>query len=198
LLSSPVSALTARLFSIRRPAPLHGLLATTKPVDGVAWLQSRRGLGHALQEFASRLSALPWLEVWPLMMDGVAIRTTGKGVLVLADELGQAVPLAHSQVEALALMIGLDGLSLLCIWDGRTAQVIAADTPIGVARRVTMNDPIQRDLHARIRRSLLLGLTRQPWRCRRRLAVCCPTGAIPRSPCSPSWRNANASQGRHF
>jgi hypothetical protein len=28
-------------------------------------------------------------------------------------------------------MIGLDGLSLLCAWDGRIAQVIAGDTPIG-------------------------------------------------------------------
>jgi hypothetical protein len=113
------------------PAPLRGLLATTKPVDGVAWPRSPRGLGLALREFARRLGALPWLEVWPLMMDGVAIRTAGKGMLVLADELGQAIPLARSQVETLTPMIGLDGLSLLCVWDGRIAQVIAADTPIG-------------------------------------------------------------------
>jgi hypothetical protein len=84
-----------------------------------------------LQEFASRLGVLPWLDGWPLMMDGVAVRTAGKGALVLADDLGQAIPLERSQVETLMPMIGIDGLSLLCAWDGRAAQVIAADTPIG-------------------------------------------------------------------
>jgi hypothetical protein len=113
------------------PAPLRGLLATAKPVDDVPWPRSPRGLGRALREYASRLGALPWLEVWPLMMDGVAIRTAGKGALVLTDELGQAIPLARIQIETLTPMIGLDDLSLLCVWDGRIAQVIAADTPIG-------------------------------------------------------------------
>jgi hypothetical protein len=113
------------------PAPLRGLLAATRPVDGAPWPRSPRGLGPALREFASRLGALPWLEAWPLMMDGIVIRTAGKGVLVLADEIGQAIPLARSQVETLTPLIGLDGLSLLCVWDGRIGQVIAADTPIG-------------------------------------------------------------------
>jgi hypothetical protein len=113
------------------PAPLRGLLATRKPADAAPWPRSPRGLGPALREFASRLGALPWLDSSPLMMDGVVIRTAGKGTLVLADEFGQAIPLARSQVETLTPMIGLDGLSLLCLWDGRVAQVIAADTPIG-------------------------------------------------------------------
>ena len=112
-------------------APLRGLLATRKPADAALWPKSPRGLGPALREFATRLGALPWLDGWPLMMDGVAIRSAGKGALVLADDLGHAIPLERSQVEALMPMIGLDDLSLLCLWDGRVAQVIAADTRLG-------------------------------------------------------------------
>jgi hypothetical protein len=112
-------------------ALLRGLLATRKPAEAARWPRAQRGLGPALEEFARRLGALPWLDGWPLMMDGVAIRTAGKGALVVADDVGRAIPVAHSQVEALTPMLGLDGLSLLCLWDGRIAQVLAADTPIG-------------------------------------------------------------------
>jgi hypothetical protein len=66
-----------------------------------------------------------------MMMDGVAIRTAGKGALVIADDQGGALPVASGQVEALTPMLGLDGLSLACLWDGRAAQLLAADTPVG-------------------------------------------------------------------
>jgi hypothetical protein len=112
-------------------APLRGLLATRKPAQAAQWPQSPRGLGPALTEFARRLGTLPWLDSWPLMMDGVSVRTAGKGALVVADDQGRAIPVAPGQVEALTPMLGLDGLSLVCLWDGRTAQVLAADTPIG-------------------------------------------------------------------
>jgi hypothetical protein len=112
-------------------APLRGLLAARKPAQAAQWPRSPRGLGPALTEFARRLGALPWLESWPLMMDGVSIRTAGNGALAVADDHGRAILVAPGQVEALTPMLGLDGLSLLCLWDGRTAQVLAADTPIG-------------------------------------------------------------------
>jgi hypothetical protein len=112
-------------------APLRGLLATRTPAQAATWPRSHPGLCPALDEFARRLGALPWLDSWPLMMDGVAIRTAGKGALVIADDQGRAIPVASGQVEALTPMVGLDGLSIMCLWDGRTVEVLAADTPIG-------------------------------------------------------------------
>jgi hypothetical protein len=113
-------------------APLRGLLATRKPAEAAPWPRSPQpGLALALDEFAHRLGVLPWLDSWPLTMDGVAIRTAGKGALVVADDAGRALPIASAQVEVLTPMLGLDGLSLVCLWDGRTAQVLAADTAIG-------------------------------------------------------------------
>jgi len=113
-------------------APLRALLATRKPGRAAPWPRSQQpGLGPALREFARRLGSLPWLDSWPLMMDGVAVRTAGKGALVVVDDAGRAIPVAPGQTEALTPMVGLDGVSLMCLWDGRTAQVLAADTPIG-------------------------------------------------------------------
>jgi hypothetical protein len=113
-------------------APLRGLLATRKPAAAAPWPRSPQpGVGPALDEFARRLGALPWLDSWPLVMDGVAVHTAGKGALVVADDQGRAIPVASAQVDALMPMLGLDTLSLVCLWDGRAAQVLAADTPIG-------------------------------------------------------------------
>jgi hypothetical protein len=127
----PGECIEGEVVFYRSTVPLRGLLATRKQADPAPWPKSSLGLGPAIEEFAGRLGALPWLDSWPLMMDGVAIRTAGKGALVVADDLGRAIAVQRSQVETLTPMIGLDGLSLLCIWDGRVAQVIAADTPIG-------------------------------------------------------------------
>ncbi|XUM24039.1 hypothetical protein ACRAVF_12890 [Bradyrhizobium oligotrophicum S58] len=37
----------------------------------------------------------------------------------------------RSQFDQLTPLLGLDDLSLLCLWDGRTAQVLAAETTLG-------------------------------------------------------------------
>lgn len=113
-------------------APLRGLLATRKTGGMPApWPKGHMGLASAFDEFAARLGALPWLESWPLMADGVAIRTAGTDLLVLADAHGRALPLARAQSEALMPMVGLESLSVLFTWDGRVARILAVDTPIG-------------------------------------------------------------------
>jgi hypothetical protein len=112
-------------------APLRGLLATRKTADAAPWPRGERGIAAALDEFAARLGALPWLDAWPLLIDGVTIRTSGKATLVITDDDGRALPLDRGQFDVLMPMLGLDGLSLLVLWNGRSAQVIAAETPIG-------------------------------------------------------------------
>jgi hypothetical protein len=114
-------------------APLRGLLATRRPAAGAPWPCSAPGLAPALDDYARRLAALPWLDRWPLMMDDVALRPAGNGDrgVVVADRDGRAIPVAHGQTETLTPMLGLEGVSLVCLWDGRAAEVIAADTAIG-------------------------------------------------------------------
>ncbi len=49
----------------------------------------------------------------------------------MTDGSPQVLPIARTQTEALTPLLGLSGLSLLAEWDGHTAHVLAADTPIG-------------------------------------------------------------------
>lgn len=112
-------------------APLRGLLVTRKTVDApVRWPKGHERLAAALEEFAVRLGALPWLDAWPLLAAGVAIHTAGAG-LVLADAQGGMLPIERSQAEALMPMIGLESVSPLFTWDGRVARILAMDTPVG-------------------------------------------------------------------
>lgn len=115
-------------------APLRGVLASRTPAAEAPWPRSPRGLAPALAAFARRLGALPWLDRWPLAVDGVALRPAGPGLaLVDADGAGDgvALPLARGQREALLPLLGLPEISVVCLWDGHAAEVLAADTPIG-------------------------------------------------------------------
>lgn len=113
-------------------APLRGLLAERKPsAEAAAWPRGHAGLGPALDDYARRLGALPWLDAWPLLADGLAVRSAGDNVLVLADSDGHSVPIERAQGRALMPMIGLDDLSALFVWNGRQAHVLAIDTRLG-------------------------------------------------------------------
>ncbi|MGJ5175663.1 SWIM zinc finger family protein [Bradyrhizobium oligotrophicum] len=112
-------------------APLRGLLASRKTSGAASWPRPLPGLAPALQDYAAKLAALPWLDRWPLLLSGVALRTAGKGALAIIDASGEAIAVERGQEDQLAPLLGLDDLSLLCLWDGRTAQVLAADTPLG-------------------------------------------------------------------
>lgn len=113
-------------------APLRGLLATRQAAGTLmGWPKAHAGLAEALDEFAMRLGALPWLESWPLMVESIAIRTAGAGRLVLADAAGRTLPIDRTHTETLMPMIGLDDISALFAWDGRLARILAMDTPVG-------------------------------------------------------------------
>ncbi|MGJ4950953.1 SWIM zinc finger family protein [Bradyrhizobium sp. HKCCYLS20291] len=111
-------------------APLRGLLASRRTAAAASWPRPLPGLAPALQDYATTLAALPWLDRWPLLLAGVELRPAGKSALAITDASGVAVAVERSQVEQIMPLLGLD-LCLLCLWDGRIAQVLAAETPLG-------------------------------------------------------------------
>ncbi|MGJ4915440.1 hypothetical protein [Bradyrhizobium oligotrophicum] len=112
-------------------APLRGLLASRKTAATATWPRPLPGLAPALQDYTARLAALPWLDRWPLLLAGVTLHTAGKGALAITDKAGDAIAVERSQFDQLTPLLGLDDLSLLCLWDGRVAQVLAAETALG-------------------------------------------------------------------
>lgn len=112
--------------------PLRGLLASRKALSNpAAWPRSEPGISAALSDYSDRLSALPWLDAWPLLLSNVELRTAGRGTLMVTDGSPHMLPVAGVQTEALTPMQGISGLSLLAEWDGQTAYILAAETPIG-------------------------------------------------------------------
>jgi SWIM zinc finger len=128
----PGEHLEAEIVFYPSAAMLRGLLVSRKPVSvAAAWPKAHGGLGPALDAFAARLGVLPWLDAWPLVAEDVEIRTAGKGALVLADAAGHALPFDRGQIDALLPMVGLAKLSVVFLWDGRLARVLAVNSPIG-------------------------------------------------------------------
>ncbi|CCE03870.1 SWIM zinc finger family protein [Bradyrhizobium sp. STM 3809] len=128
---APGDVIDAEVVFYPSAAPLRGLLASRKTSSVAPWPRPLPGLAPALHDYAATLAALPWLERWPLLLSGVALRTAGKASLGIIDGSGEAIAVERGQREQLMPLLGLDDLSLLCLWDGRVAQVLAADTPLG-------------------------------------------------------------------
>lgn len=113
-------------------APLRGLLASRKAASKPAeWPRSSPGVGAMLAAYHQRLSALPWLDAWPLLLSNVELRTAGRGRMCVTDGSSCMLPVARTQTDALTPLLGVAHLSLLAQWDGYTAHILAADTPIG-------------------------------------------------------------------
>ena len=112
--------------------PLRAQLATRSPARAhVDWPAMPEGLLAALTTYETVLGCQPWLDYWPLGASGLAVERLSAGQLALADASGRVLPLERAQTDALTPMLGLKPLSALFTWDGWSATLLAADTPIG-------------------------------------------------------------------
>lgn len=114
------------------PAPLRGQLASRAPVDkAFGWPVLAADLEIALQDWDAALAAVPWIETWPLAVQGVHLARMSPTHLVVRDNDGSTLPLDARQTDALLPLLGLE-VALLLLWDGRFATVLAAVTPVGL------------------------------------------------------------------
>jgi hypothetical protein len=112
--------------------PLRAQLATRSPVRAkVDWPMFPEGLHSALTAYATALGRQPWLDYWPLGASGLTVERLSASQLALVDAGGRVLPLERAQTDALTPMLGLKPLSALFTWDGWSATLLAAQTPIG-------------------------------------------------------------------
>lgn len=116
--------------------PLRAQLASRTPVsERVAWPRATMGIGPAVAAYESALAAQPWLEHWPALASGIALRRIGAHGLALADNdadsEGAALPVDPVSSAALTPLLGLSNLTAAFTWNGRYASLLAVDTPIG-------------------------------------------------------------------
>jgi hypothetical protein len=112
--------------------PLRAQLATRSPARAsIDWPAFAEGLQNALTAYEATLGRQPWLDHWPLGASGLTVERLSANQLALADAGGRVLPLDRAQADALTPMLGLQPLSALFTWDGWSATLLAADTPIG-------------------------------------------------------------------
>ena len=114
------------------PAPLRGQLASREPVETApAWPPLAANLDAALRQWDTALASVPWIEQWPIAVQGVHLGRLSPTQLVVRDSDGATLPLDARQTEGLLPLLGLESIALLLLWDGRFATVLAAETAIG-------------------------------------------------------------------
>jgi hypothetical protein len=122
---------SAELVFYPSATPLRAQLASRSASAPLAWPDLPDGLDAALGAYEAALAAQPWIDSWPLAARGLAVEQIEPGRLGLGDGSGLALPLDRQQTDRLLPMLGLAPISALCVWDGRVATLLAADTPVG-------------------------------------------------------------------
>jgi hypothetical protein len=113
-------------------APLRGLLAPRAQGDeAVAWPAPPQGLSAGFAAYEAALARQPWLEIWPLAASGVTMAALSDDRLALRDAEGLILPLDIRQTAEALPLLGLDSIAVIALWDGWSASLLAADTPIG-------------------------------------------------------------------
>lgn len=114
------------------PAPLRALMAQRASTDETtAWPDMPAGLDAAFAAYETALAHVPWLDAWPLAANGLKLAQTNTRTLLLADAAGHTVPIDPRQTDAAMPLLGLPDLSAVFVWDGVSAMLLAAETPIG-------------------------------------------------------------------
>jgi hypothetical protein len=128
----PGEALFGEVVFYPSATPLRALLATRSAAMGpIAWPTLPDGLAGALATFETALARQPWLELWPLGASGLRVERLSRSQLALVDAGGHVLPIDRTQADALIAMLGLTPISALFTWDGWSATLLAAETPIG-------------------------------------------------------------------
>jgi hypothetical protein len=134
--SSPFLAgetLSAEVVFYPSATPLRALIATRTPASTqtINWPGFPAGLSAALVEYENALARQPWIEYWPLRASALTVDRLSAQQLALADSDGHIVPIERVQTDILTVLLGLEPISALFLWDGTSATLLAADTSIG-------------------------------------------------------------------
>ena len=91
----------------------------------------RRSLPVAVAAHLARLGALPWLGDDMLLVADTRLQAASGGLWLADAEGTAALPLAARQGDMVRPLLGLPLHAAALVWDGRVAELMAADTPLG-------------------------------------------------------------------
>ncbi len=130
---TPGESFEAELVFYPSAAPLRAVIAERgQGEEDGAWPEPPRRLPDAIKHHFEALARQPWLTVSPIAAAETLVVAGGRDELFLADRNQEVfLRLDPSQREETLPLLGLDGLAVAGLWDGRFLHLLTADTPIG-------------------------------------------------------------------
>lgn len=133
--SAPFSVgerLSAELVFYPSEVPLRALIAERGDQNGATgWAAPATTLAEALARFDHDLSRFPWLDDWPFTAADGVIAQGHDRLLLQAGDGSVAIPISGEDDNLLSL-IGMPGVTLFGLWDGRFLSPQSAMTPLGL------------------------------------------------------------------
>jgi hypothetical protein len=93
------------------------------------WSAPPDDVSGALDRYESKLSCRPWLGDWPIAVRNAVVGGSSDG-LVLSDS-ENALPIKRGEDDSLLPLIGIAGIDVFGLWDGRRLDLKFAETPLG-------------------------------------------------------------------
>ena len=130
---TPGEYFEAELVFYPSAAPLRAVIAERGQGEGSGpWPRPRHGLPEAVGRHFEALARQPWLSSAPITASETRLLADSHDQLFLADrEQEILLRLDPGQREDALPLLGLDGLAVAGLWDGRFLQLLTADTPLG-------------------------------------------------------------------
>ena len=136
--ASPFSvgeAFEAELVFYPSAVPLRAVIADRgNASENGDWTAAAGPLSDRLDAYEADLARLPWLDEWPLAVEGAAIAAGSEGFFLCDRKDDLAVPIAGEDREDLLPLVGLEDTTVFGLWDGRFLSPQAARTPHGLWR----------------------------------------------------------------
>lgn len=103
----------------------------TVPDAGRAEIPSGVTLSASLARYAAALAINPWLDNWPLLVTNARVVRNGDALWLTDMQAEIGLPIQPALTHPAMPLVGLEGMDICAVWDGRTAAISCARTPLG-------------------------------------------------------------------
>jgi len=113
--------------------PLRAIIHHQRSVPdaGGGEIPSGVTLSANLARYAAALAIHPWLDDWPLLVTNAKVVRSGDALWLTDMRADIGLPIQPALTVPAMPLVGLEGMEICAVWDGRTASISCARTPLG-------------------------------------------------------------------
>jgi hypothetical protein len=95
------------------------------------WPVPAHGVAGALADYEATLARQPWLGTWPMAVANATLARQGDDLVLTEGPEGACLPLAPDPDDLALPLLGVNGIDVFGLWDGRRLALKLAETPLG-------------------------------------------------------------------